>query len=68
MSAQQNQVNVSQAQSQQHANQQQQQQQGTIFTIPGTNNTIQIPANFAGKSVCISQHWCMAITLPLLCT
>jgi hypothetical protein len=27
----------------------QQQQQNTVITIPGTNNTIQIPANFAGK-------------------
>lgn len=28
---------------------QQQQQQNTVITIPGTNNTIQIPANFGGK-------------------
>lgn len=40
----------------QNANQNQQgqntnQQQSTVITIPGTNNTIQIPANFAGKNL-----------------
>lgn len=39
--------NVNQNQQNQNTNQ----QQGTVITIPGTNNTIQIPANFAGKMV-----------------
>lgn len=54
----QNQSGTQQVQSQSNNNQnaqqtqnnnQQQQQQNTVITIPGTNNTIQIPANFAGK-------------------
>jgi hypothetical protein len=42
----QNQTNATQNVQQ---NNQQQQQQNTVIQIPGTNNTIQIPANFGGK-------------------
>lgn len=51
----QNNTNQNQANSQQtqNSNQNQQQQGTTIFTIPGTNNTIQIP-NFAGKFLLLS--------------
>lgn len=44
------QQNVQQTQANTGTQQQpQQQQQNTVITIPGTNNTIQIPSNFAGK-------------------
>lgn len=43
----QNQANANQQQNQNQQNQNQ--QQNTVITIPGTNNTIQIPANFGGK-------------------
>lgn len=52
VSSQQNTSNSTQNQSntQQNQNNSNQQQQGTIFTIPtASTNTIQIPANFAGK-------------------
>jgi hypothetical protein len=42
----QNQNQNQQTQQSQNTNQ----QQNTVITIPGTNNTIQIPANFAGKN------------------
>lgn len=54
----QNQTNANQ--NAQQAQNNQQQQQNTVITIPGTNNTIQIPSNFAGKNST------MLLTTPLL--
>jgi hypothetical protein len=46
----QNQTNNTQSVQQGNQQQTQQpQQQNTVITIPGTNNTIQIPANFGGR-------------------
>jgi hypothetical protein len=53
-----NQSNANQNVQQTTQNQQpqQQQQQNTVITIPGTNNTIQIPANFGGKRRVFPPH------------
>lgn len=51
------------SQQQQPQQQQQQQQQNTVITIPGTNNTIQIPSNFAGKIMSYSSYNSLSFSL-----
>jgi hypothetical protein len=42
------------------------QQQNTVITIPGTNNTIQIPANFAGKNSFLAEKGLNLIDILLI--
>lgn len=58
-SVQQTQANTGNQQQQQP----QQQQQNTVITIPGTNNTIQIPSNFAGKLITYSSSTNLSFSL-----
>lgn len=61
-SSQQN-VQQTQANAGSQQQQQQQQQQNTVITIPGTNNTIQIPSNFAGKLTASSSYNILSFSL-----